>query len=108
MGLSFSEGICERGREGRKGLRQRREPAVSGDGSTVAFVSTLSSLVPGATLPACTTSCVPEVYLVDLSTGALRLGSRVPGDPAGAPVAADAAATQKRRQGIGHRETRNE
>lgn len=70
------------------------QPAVSGDGSTVAFVSTLSSLVPGATLPPCTTSCVPQVYLVDLATGALRLGSRVPGDPAAAPVAADAPATQ--------------
>ncbi|HUC32412.1 MAG TPA: hypothetical protein VMS14_03365, partial [Ilumatobacteraceae bacterium] len=69
-------------------------PAVSGDGSRVAFVSNAINLVAGAALPACTPECVPQVYLVDLATGAIRLGSRVPGDPATAPTGANAAALQ--------------
>ncbi|HAP76308.1 MAG TPA: hypothetical protein DCR14_09520, partial [Acidimicrobiaceae bacterium] len=69
-------------------------PTVSGDGSTVAFVSTASNLVPGATLPPCAVECVPQVYIVELEGGSLRLASRVPGDPAAAPVGANAASTQ--------------
>ena len=69
-------------------------PVLSGDGSTIAFVSTASNLVPGATLPACTPTCLAQVYLLELDGGSIRLGSRVPGDPTLAPVGADAAATQ--------------
>jgi len=68
-------------------------PAVSGDGSVVAFVSTATNLVPGATLPPCASTCVPQVYLIDLSSGSLALVSRVPGDPTEPPVAADLGAT---------------
>lgn len=69
-------------------------PAISGDGRYVAFVSTASNLVPGATLPACTPECLPQVYVYDRTDGTTRLGSREPGDPAAAPVAANLGATQ--------------
>jgi Tol biopolymer transport system component len=69
-------------------------PAVSGDGSTVAFVSVATNLVPGATLPACNPKCLPEVYLWNRGDGSIHLGSRVPGDPSKPPVAADLGATQ--------------
>lgn len=68
--------------------------ALSSDGSTVAFVSTATNLVPGATLPACNPTCVPQVYLLALDGGSIRLGSRLPGDPTQPPVGVDAAATQ--------------
>ena len=71
-----------------------KDPALSGDGLVVAFVSEDPDLVPGAELPACNPECVPQVYLLDRLSGTLALGSRVPGDPAGTPVGADAAATQ--------------
>jgi Tol biopolymer transport system component len=69
-------------------------PALSGDGSTVAFVSTATSLTPGATLPPCTPTCVPEVYLYHRADATLKLASRVGGDPADAAIAANSAATQ--------------
>lgn len=69
-------------------------PAVSGDGQFVAFVSTATDLVPGATLPVCAPTCVPQVYLFGRADGAVRLISRVPGDPAAPPVGADAPALQ--------------
>ena len=69
-------------------------PAVSGDGAFAAFVSTATSLVPGATLPACTPQCVPQVYLFDRADGSLRLASRAPGDPLSPAVAADTGAIQ--------------
>lgn len=55
-------------------------PVVSGDGRTVAFVSTSIELVPGADLPECTPQCRSQVYVLDLPTGLMRLASRVPGD----------------------------
>jgi hypothetical protein len=69
-------------------------PAVSGDGSVVAFVSVATNLVPGATLPACNPTCLPEVYLWRRADGSISLASRVPGDPSQPPVAADLGATQ--------------
>lgn len=69
-------------------------PAVSGDGRYVAFVSTATNLVPGATLPACTPECVPQVYVFDREDGSLELGSREPGDPTQPPVGANLGATQ--------------
>jgi hypothetical protein len=69
-------------------------PAVSGDGSTVAFVSVATNLVPGATLPACNPKCIPEVYLWHRADGSIHLGSRAPGDPSQPAVAADLGATQ--------------
>ena len=64
-------------------------PALAGDGKSVAFASTAKNLVPGATLPACAATCVPQVYLFDRSTSSVRLVSRVPGDPTAPAVAAD-------------------
>jgi Tol biopolymer transport system component len=69
-------------------------PAVSGDGNVVAFVSTASNLVPGATLPVCDPECLPQVYLFDRTDGSLTLGSREPGDPTQPPVAANLGATK--------------
>lgn len=70
------------------------DPAVSGDGQKVAFVSTANNLVGGATLPACTTVCLPQVYLYDRTTGFTSLVSREPGDPAAPAVGANLGATQ--------------
>lgn len=69
-------------------------PALSGNGRFVAFVSTASNLIPGATLPPCAEVCLPQVYLFDRSNTSLRLASREPGDPTSPPIAADAGATQ--------------
>ncbi|MGB8857983.1 MAG: choice-of-anchor D domain-containing protein, partial [Ilumatobacteraceae bacterium] len=75
-------------------------PTVSGNGEFVAFVSTATSLVAGAVLPACNPDCTPQVYLFDRTEGSLQLASRAvapataPGEPAPAPVAADTGATQ--------------
>jgi Tol biopolymer transport system component len=76
-------------------------PSVSGDGRWVAFVSTASNLVPGASLPACTPGCAPQVYLFDRTDGSIRLGSRVEGDPTAPPVATDTGATQPALNGNG-------
>jgi len=75
--------------------------SVSGDGSVVAFVSTETSLVSGAALPPCTPGCLPQVYLYHRADASITLGSRVGGDPAAAPVAADAGATQPSLNGTG-------
>ncbi|MBI4885252.1 MAG: choice-of-anchor D domain-containing protein [Actinobacteria bacterium] len=69
-------------------------PALSGDGRFVAFESTATNLVSGATLPPCGSVCPPQVYLYDRTDGSLRLASREPGDPTLPPVGADAGATQ--------------
>ncbi len=69
-------------------------PAVSGDGRYVAFVSTASNLVPGATLPPCAPDCLPQVYVHDRTDGSVELASRVPGDPAQPPIAANLGAVQ--------------
>ncbi len=75
-------------------------PSVSGDGNHIAFVSTATSLVAGAVLPACNPLCTPQVYLLDRTDASIQLASRAaaapaaPGAPAPAPVAADTGATQ--------------
>ena len=69
-------------------------PTVSGNGEFVAFVSTATSLVAGAQLPACNPGCTPQVYLFHRADGVLTLASRVAGDTTVPPVAADVAATQ--------------
>jgi len=75
-------------------------PAVSGDGDHIAFVSTATSLVAGAVLPACNPLCTPQVYLLDRTDASVQLASRVavapplPGMAAAAPIAADSGATQ--------------
>ena len=68
--------------------------SVSADGRFVAFVSTATDLVPGAVLPACSPTCLPQVYLFGRDDSTLRLVSRVAGDPSAPPIAADAGATQ--------------
>ncbi len=70
------------------------DPALSGNGRFVAFVSTARNLIPGATLPPCGEGCLPQVYLFDRTGNSLRLASREPGDPASPPIAADGGATQ--------------
>lgn len=73
-------------------------PAVSGNGEHVAFVSTATSLVAGAVLPACNPLCTAQVYLLDRSSGSVQLASRqaaapaVAGVAAAAPIAADSPA----------------
>lgn len=69
-------------------------PSLSGNGRFVAFVSTASNLIAGATLPPCGEVCLPQVYLFDRNDGSLRLASREPGDPMSPPIAADGGATQ--------------
>ncbi len=75
-------------------------PAVSGNGDHIAFVSTATSLVAGAVLPACNPLCTPQVYLLDRTNASMQLASRVaaapalPGVPLAAPIAADSGATQ--------------
>lgn len=75
-------------------------PAVSGNGKFVAFVSTATSLVAGAVLPACNPLCSAQVYLLDRLAGSVQLASReaaqptAPGVPAAAPIAADSGAGQ--------------
>lgn len=69
-------------------------PVVSGSGNFVAFVSTSTSLVAGVTLPPCDVKCTEQVYLFDRTDGSLSLASRVAGDPASTPVAADMGANQ--------------
>ncbi len=76
-------------------------PSVSGDGRYVAFVSTATNLVPGASLPACDLGCVPQVYLFDRTDSSTRLGSRVAGDPSTPPVGVDSAAIQPALNGNG-------
>lgn len=75
-------------------------PAVSGNGAFVAFVSTATSLVAGAVLPACNPLCSPQVYLLNRADGSLQLASRqaaaptAAGAPDAPPIAADTGATQ--------------
>ena len=75
-------------------------PAISGDGQRIAFVSTATSLVAGAVLPACNPACAPQVYLFDRTDGSLQLASREASTAAAvdgavdAPIAADTGATQ--------------
>ena len=75
--------------------------SVSGDGNLVAFVSNETSLVADASLPPCTPDCLPQVYLYHRADASITLGSRVSGDPAAAPVAADLGATQPSLNGTG-------
>lgn len=69
-------------------------PALSGNGRVVAFVSTASNLIPGATLPPCADVCLPQVYLFNRVSNSLSLASREAGDPMSPPIAADGGATQ--------------
>ena len=75
-------------------------PAVSGNGEHIAFVSTTTSLVAGAVMPACNPACAPQVYLFDRTDGSVQLASRqgtdpnAGADPAAAPIAADTGAMQ--------------
>ena len=75
-------------------------PTVSGNGEFVAFVSTATSLVAGAVLPACNPACTPQVYLYERADRSLQLASReaaapaAAGTPEAAPVAADTGAIQ--------------
>lgn len=78
---------------------EARAPALSSDGRYVAFESTSTDLVAGATTPSCAATCVSEVYRVERAGGSVALVSRAPSDPStaaqpGAPVGADLGATR--------------
>ncbi|MEO6156389.1 MAG: hypothetical protein ABIQ39_02030, partial [Ilumatobacteraceae bacterium] len=68
--------------------------AISADGRYVAFESTATNLVPGAVLPACTTTCVPQIYRLDRTTGTILLASRQQATIGATPVATDSGAYQ--------------
>lgn len=53
-------------------------PAISADGTYVAFTSTAVNLVIGASLPACIDSCPPQIYRYNRIDGTVVLVSRVP------------------------------
>jgi uncharacterized repeat protein (TIGR01451 family) len=58
--------LASRAASGAKGNGESRSPAISADGSRVAFVSTATNLHPAG---------VPGVYVKDLTTGAVQLAS---------------------------------
>ena len=72
-------GAASRESSGRRvgGAGESWQPAFSGDGKRLAFVSESAALVPDAILPPCTLRCVPQVYVLDRASGEVLLGSRV-------------------------------
>lgn len=56
------------------------QPALSGDGSKIAFVSTTTGIDPAAQLPACRATCIAQVYVADRSTRRSVLASLVGGN----------------------------
>lgn len=69
-------------------------PAISADGTYVAFASTAVNLVIGASLPPCINSCPPQVYRYNRADGTIVLVSRVPADVSTQIVGSDLGATQ--------------
>jgi Tol biopolymer transport system component len=69
-------------------------PAISADGTYVAFASTAVNLVIGASLPPCINSCPPQIYRYNRADGTIVLVSRVPASLSTAIVGSDLGATQ--------------
>ncbi len=69
-------------------------PAISADGTYVAFSSTAVNLVIGASLPPCIDSCPPQVYRYNRVDGTVVLVSRVPSSISTQIIGSDFGATQ--------------
>jgi Tol biopolymer transport system component len=69
-------------------------PAISADGTYVAFSSTAVNLVIGASLPPCIDSCPPQVYRYNRVDGTVVLVSRVPSSISTQIIGSDLGATQ--------------
>ena len=69
-------------------------PAISADGTYVAFASTAVNLVIGASLPPCIDSCPPQIYRYNRVDGTIVLVSRVPADLSTQIIGSDFGATQ--------------
>ena len=69
-------------------------PAISADGTYVAFSSTAVNLVIGASLPPCIDSCPPQIYRYNRLDGTIVLVSRVPPDLSPQIIGSDLGATQ--------------
>ena len=69
-------------------------PAISADGTYVAFASTAVNLVIGASLPPCIDSCLPQIYRYNRVDGTMVLVSRVPASIDTQIVGSDLGATQ--------------
>jgi Tol biopolymer transport system component len=69
-------------------------PAISADGTYVAFASTAVNLVIGASLPPCINSCPPQVYRYNRADGTIVLVSRVPASVSTQIVGSDLGASQ--------------
>ncbi|HSB87634.1 MAG TPA: choice-of-anchor D domain-containing protein [Ilumatobacteraceae bacterium] len=69
-------------------------PAISADGTYVAFQSTAVNLVIGASLPPCINSCPPQIYRYNRVDGTIVLVSRVPASLSTQIVGSDLGATQ--------------
>jgi WD40-like Beta Propeller Repeat len=69
-------------------------PAISADGTYVAFASTAVNLVIGASLPPCIDSCPPQIYRYNRIDGTIVLVSRVPANLSTQIIGSDFGATQ--------------
>ena len=69
-------------------------PAISADGTYVAFSSTAVNLVIGASLPACVDTCPPQIYRYNRLDGTIVLVSRVPASLSTQIIGSDLGATQ--------------
>ena len=69
-------------------------PAISADGTYVAFTSTAVNLVLGASLPPCINSCPPQIYRYNRLDDTIVLVSRVPAAISTQIIGSDLGATQ--------------
>ena len=69
-------------------------PAISADGTYVAFSSTAVNLVIGASLPPCIDKCPPQIYRYNRVDGTIVLVSRVPASCSPQIIGSDLGATQ--------------
>lgn len=69
-------------------------PAISADGTYVAFQSTAVNLVIGASLPPCINACPPQIYRYNRVDGTIVLVSRVPASLSTQIIGSDLGATQ--------------
>jgi Tol biopolymer transport system component len=69
-------------------------PAISADGTYVAFSSTAVNLVIGASLPPCIDTCPPQVYRYNRVDGTIVLVSREPASTSTQIIGSDSGATQ--------------
>jgi Tol biopolymer transport system component len=69
-------------------------PAISADGTYVAFVSSAVNLVIGASLPPCIDACQAQIYRYNRVDGTTVLVSRVPASLSTQIIGADLGATQ--------------